>query len=93
MIKEGKLFYWYDRLNGLTEDLVNAFYSFNIIDTIDVGFNYNFQDGFENPKFAVYFFCKDDLTKYKKRIITSELSSLWDYPWYRKLRINCKKKK
>ena len=88
LLKNDKLFYWYDPNYGLTEDLVDAFYSFNIIDTIDVGFNCNFREKYENPKFAVYFFCKDDLNNYK-RVIKN------NYPkrsrWYRNPKIKCKK--
>jgi len=88
LIKDGKLFYWYDEYYGLTEEFVNAFSNFGIIDTIESGFRYNFRDKVENPKIATYFFCKNDLSKYK-RVITRNVNSPFYRWYYKKPRIKC----
>lgn len=88
VVKEGKLFYWYDSDYGLTKALVDDFHQFNLIDSVDhadlvalLGLGTYFDDG---AKGIHYYFCKNDLTKYKRVI------SKWAIEEYPPPKLRCK---
>ncbi len=95
IIKNGKLFYWYDSAYGLTEEMVNVLWQFNLADSVkisDKSLMFGVADhhvpevfgaDYVGPEYipidysingkskgAHYYFCKNDLSNYK-RIITN----------------------
>jgi hypothetical protein len=65
-----KLFFWYDETKSVTDTIISTLYKHNFVDTMIV--NVYIPDRIINDakKGANYYFCKNDLTKYKK-IVTS----------------------
>lgn len=90
IIKDNKLFYWWDDNYALTEETLRMFYKFNLIREIE---------GDDNPmilmddivsiddaiKGSHYYFCSKDLTEYVK-VITNIGFGYYDAPKMR----NCK---
>lgn len=71
IIKDGKLFYWYDDNYPLTQEMLDLLWKYNLLQD-DEGGLIMFP---ENPindsqKGADYYFCKNDLSKYK-RVVTN----------------------
>lgn len=94
IIKDGKLFYWHDPDYGLTEEMVKVLHEFNIADSIDLldpnvalddyTDNYIHHPAEEKAKVAVYYFCREDPSNYK-RVITNIATG-----WYKPPTIRCK---
>lgn len=81
--QEGKLFYWYDSTHVITNDLVSILSKYNQIDSLNV-------NGFvgipetsslidESKKGVHYYFCKNDLLKYKK-VVTNKALGYYEPP-------------
>jgi hypothetical protein len=70
--KDGKLFFWWDDNVPLTEDMLAVLYRYSQIQDDDDGL-IQFPDFVinESLKAAHYYFCKNDLTVYKK-VITNK---------------------
>jgi hypothetical protein len=68
MERNGKLFFWYDETQSVTDTIINTLYKYNFVDTMIV--NMYIPDRIINDakKGADYYFCKDNLSKYKKVI-------------------------
>lgn len=88
VIKDGKLFYWHDPDYGLTKETIEAFLEFNLAERLEIS-DLSFllgQEvyGDERTKAAQYYFCKNDLTNYK-RVITNIAIG-----WYKPPRLKCR---
>ncbi len=74
IIKDGKLFYWYDSDYGLTEETIRVFRDYNLVDLLEnSGLDHIMGQevyGDDFAKAAQYYMCKNDLTNYK-RVISS----------------------
>lgn len=70
--KEEKLFFWYDDHYPLTEEATNVFTKYNLLQDDESGLITvpDFTTG-ESQQAAHYYFCKNDLSKFK-RVITSK---------------------
>lgn len=94
IIKDGKLFYWHDPNYGLTEEMVKVLFQFNVADSIDLlnpsitlddyTDNYIHHQVNKKTKGVDYYFCKNDLTNYK-RVITNIATG-----WYEPPKLKCK---
>lgn len=82
--KGGKLFIWWDDNYPLTEEAIAVFQKYNLFQDDEGGLitvpNFTTDD---SKKAAHYYFCKNDLTKYK-RVITSIGIGYYDPP-----KLNC----
>lgn len=67
VIKDGKLFYWWDKKCAVTEDIIAVLWRYNMLQTYSIIPNFSID---ESQKGAHYYFCKNDLSKYK-RVVTS----------------------
>ncbi len=78
--KKGKLFYWSDSTNVLTDDLVKTFSKYNLIDSLNIGVT-GMPDGIidDSKKGVDYYMCKSNFTKYKK-ITTNKGIGYYDLP-------------
>lgn len=79
--KEGKLFFWWDDNYQLTQETLVMFNRYNLLldNNIDgVTEFYNFGVN-EAQKATHYYFCKNNLTKYKK-VITNKGIGYYDVP-------------
>jgi hypothetical protein len=78
--KNGKLFYWWDVSHPVSEDALAIFKKYNLLQD-DEGGKITIPDfGTNDAKNgAHYYFCKNDLTKYKK-IITNKGIGYYDPP-------------
>jgi hypothetical protein len=85
--KNGKLFFWWDDDYPLTEKTLEIFHKYNLLQDDEGGIikipDFVNDDG---KKAAHYYFCKNDLTKYKK-IITNKGIGYYKPP---KLNCDCK---
>ncbi len=85
--KDGKLFYWWDNDYPLTEETLSVFHKYNLLQDDENGMitipDFVIDDA---QKVAHYYFCRDDLTKYKKIITNIGLG------YYEPPRISCRKK-
>lgn len=87
IIKNGKLFYWHDPDFGLTEEVINAFLEFNLAQPInisDLSMLLGYEGYYGNTEAAQYYFCKNDLSNYK-RVITGIAPG-----WYKPPKVNCR---
>ena len=88
--KNGILFYWSDKDYGLTEETIKVFLDYYVVDLLENS-EYDFLFGMERSgipefvKIAHYYFCKNDLNKFKsvKTILAAR--------WYKPPKIKCKK--
>lgn len=82
VIKEGKLFYWWDHNYPVTEEMINILKKYDCLqsDLIIPEFGKD-----EKTKGADYYFCMNDLSKYK-RVITN---IAWG-GYYKLPRLKCK---
>lgn len=82
--KNGKLFYWWDNDYPLTKEALNVYHKYNLLQD-DKGGEIKFPNFTidDNQKAAHYYFCKENLIKYKK-IITNEGIGYYNIP-----KLNC----
>ncbi len=68
VIEDGKLFYWWDDQYPVTEEMLAILWKYNLLqkDLIIPEFSTD-----DSQKGADYYFCKNNLSKYK-RVITSK---------------------
>ena len=87
IVKEKKLFYWYDSDYSLTKETINALSQFNVFDFVDHTDLVALLGGYidEKAKGAHYYFCKNDLANYK-RIMTNRAMGLYNPP-----KLKCKR--
>lgn len=64
--KDGKLFYWYDNRYELSEDMLAKLHKYGLITNDKIAFFDNPND--DSKKGVSYYFCRNDLSKYKKVI-------------------------
>ncbi|WP_455584677.1 hypothetical protein [Bacteroides sp.] len=67
VIKDGKLFYWWDGSCPVTEEIITILYKYNRLQTNLIIPEFSNDD---NQKGVDYYFCKNNVSKYK-RIITN----------------------
>lgn len=67
IIKDGKLFYWWDSNYPVTEDMINILWKYNLLQECCIIPEFSIN---ELEKGADYYFCKYNLSKYK-RVITN----------------------
>lgn len=80
---KGKLFYWHDSTKTVTDDLISTFTKYNLVDTMVINV-YIPESTIDHSKKGVdYYFCKNDLLKYKK-IRTRDAMGYYDPP-----KLNC----
>ncbi len=78
--KEGKLFYWWDNDYPLTEEALAIFHKYHILqDNKDGAIVLPEFEIDESQKDAHYYFCKNNLTKYK-RVTTNKGMGFYDIP-------------
>jgi len=65
IIKNGKLFYWQDKNYPVTEEMIAVLWEYNLLQTDLIIPEFSIDD---SKKGAHYYFCKNDLLKYKKVI-------------------------
>ena len=78
--KEGKLFFWWDNDYPLTEETLAVFNKYDLLQD-DEGGKITFPDFIidDSQKSAHYYFCKNDLSIYKK-VITNKGLGYYDAP-------------
>lgn len=69
---ENKLFYWKDNDNGQDDNLLLKLRDYNHLDTVNIGEVIGVID--HTLKSTHYYFCKNDLRKFKKRHSTYNIS-------------------
>lgn len=67
VIKDGKLFYWWNKNCAVTEEIIAVLWRYNMLQTYSIMPDFSID---ENQKGAHYYFCKNDLSKYK-RVVTN----------------------
>ncbi len=67
VIKDGKLFYWWDKNYAVTEEIIAVLWRYNMLQTYSIIPVFSID---ESQKGAHYYFCKNDLSKYK-RVVTN----------------------
>ena len=82
--KDGKLFYWWDNNKPLTQEILDVLSKYGLLQDDEGGW-VKFPDATINDlqKGAHYYFCRNDLTNYKK-VITNKGIGYYDMP-----KINC----
>ena len=76
VIVRGKLFYWRDEKHEVTEDIIGVLWRYNVLQSESIIPDF-FED--ENAKGAHYFFCKKNLSKYK-RVVTNKALGYYSPP-------------
>ena len=67
IIKDGKLFYWFDDSYPLTQGMLDLLWKYNLLQDDDGGLIIFLDNPMnDSKKVSVYYFCKKDLSKYKK---------------------------
>jgi|AGTN01.1.fsa_nt_gi hypothetical protein len=86
--RDGKLLYWGDSTRILSEEIVNILAKYNQIDSTFVNDEKAYPEFVidEKIKSADYYFCKRDITKFK-RVVTNKAMGWYDPP---KLKCNTK---
>jgi uncharacterized protein YcfL len=83
---DNKLFYWYDSESNITSELIDALSRYSKIDSSFVKGTYELNVVFDDSKKGVdYYFCKNNLLKYKKVRGTIAMG------WYEPPRLKCKR--
>ena len=84
-----KIYYWVDSINVLTEEIIRVLAKYNQIDSSFVSYEKAYPDYLldESIKGADYYFCKNDLSIYK-RVVTRIAMGWYDPP-----KLNCNKKR
>ena len=87
--KDNKLIYWRDSIHILTEEIVKVLVKYNQIDSSYIDDENAYPDYLldESIKGADYYFCKNDLSIYK-RVVTRIAMGWYDPP-----KLNCNKKR
>jgi len=89
IIKKDKLFYWYDANEFITKKLIHTLAKYNQIDSLNVkefiGIPKTSGLIDDSKKGIDYYFCKNNLVKYKK-VITNKAMG-----WYKPPRLKCRK--
>ena len=67
IIKNGKLFYWWDNNYPVTEEMITILWRYNLLQTDLIIPEFTIDDSLKG---ADYYFCKNNLSKYK-RVITN----------------------
>ncbi len=67
VIKNGKLFYWWDKNCTVTEEIIAVLWRYNMLQTYSIIPDFSSDD---SQRGADYYFCKNDLSKYK-RVVTN----------------------
>jgi len=67
VIKDGKLFYWWDENYTVTEGMIAILWRYNVLQKDCIIPDFSSDD---SQKGADYYFCKNDLSKYK-RVVTN----------------------
>lgn len=67
LIKDGKLFYWWNKNNTVTEDIIDVLWKYDVLQTDSLIPEISNDD---SQKGADYYFCRNDLSKYK-RVVTN----------------------
>ena len=71
IIKDGKLFYWFDDSYPLTQGMLDLLWKYNLLQDDDGGLIIFLDNPInDSKKGADYYFCKNDLSKYK-RVVTN----------------------
>lgn len=86
--KEGKLFYWCDSTQVITNEIINVLAKFNHLDSTYVnGFNGDIPEFIINDskKGADYYFCKKNLSRYRRVITNLSIG------WYSPPKLDCSK--
>jgi hypothetical protein len=80
----GKLFFWYDKTKSVTDTIINTLYKYNFVDTMIV--NTYIPGGTINhaKKGANYYFCRSDLSKYRKVVTDKAIG------YYKPPKLKCK---
>ena len=81
IIKDGKLFYWWDDNYPVTEEIITVLWKYNLLQTDLIIPDFSTND---NQKGVDYYFCKNDLSKYKKVINNIGLG------YYKPPKLKCK---
>ncbi|MBC8592807.1 hypothetical protein H8744_05980 [Oscillospiraceae bacterium N12] len=83
------IYYWVDSINVLTEEIVKVLAKYNQIDSSYVNYENAYPDYLldESIKGAHYYFCKNDLSIYKRVVTRVGIG------WYDPPKLNCYKKK
>ena len=83
------IYYWVDSINVLTEEIIRVLAKYNQIDSSFVSYEKAYPDYLldESIKGADYYFCKNDLSIYK-RVVTRIAMGWYDPP-----KLNCNKKR
>lgn len=78
---ENKLFYWNDSISCITDDLINILSEYNQIDSLNVHKFVEYPEMIidDSKKGVDYYFCKRDLSKYKK-VTTNMANGLYEPP-------------
>lgn len=71
---EKKLYYWYDNNYPISEQVVQKLLQYKVIDSVETIADIDFVND-DARKSVNYFFCKDDLRKYKRIFTNKSLSS------------------
>lgn len=83
----GKLFYWHDSTNVITDELVSVLAKYNQIDSTNVNGIVEIKGTLdETLKGVDYYFCKNNLLEYKKVITNRAIG------WYAPPKLNCNSK-
>ena len=80
----GKLFFWYDDTKSVTDTIINTLYQYNFVDTMIVNAYIPESTINEVKKGANYYFCKNDLSNYKKIITNKSIE------YYKPPKLKCK---
>jgi hypothetical protein len=81
---DGKLFYWYDSTKEVTTEIINTLTKYNMIDTTILNVYIPPRHIEHSKKGVDYYFCKNNLLKYKK-VKTNKVLGYYDPP-----NLNCK---
>jgi hypothetical protein len=82
IIKNGKLFYWWDDNYPVTEEMIAVLWKYNLLQTDLIIPEFSID---ESKKGAHYYFCKSDLSKYKRVVTNIGLG------YYKPPKLNCNK--
>lgn len=72
-VVDGKLFYWYDPLSFINEEILNVLKEFDHIYYQKYEYDFPEYSLDDAKKAAMYYFCMNDLTYYKKHVSSRSL--------------------
>jgi hypothetical protein len=87
IIEKNKLFFWDNDSKAVSNSIVRTLYQYNFVDTAIIGKYFYIPEHINDDaqKSMNYYFCKDDLSNYKRKV-----SSAWGR--YKPPRLKCKKR-